>query len=284
MSVRVAGASGSMIAAGCATPTSAGRPPLLVTPEDPEAFVDSVRRRVTPLVDGVTAVRAMEVAERIREVKRQDGKVLAVAGPAVVHVGAREDLSRLIQGGYIDFLFGGNGLATHDLECALFGTSLGIPMSGGAVPEAGHTHHLRTINRIRSLGSISNAVEQGVVRQGIMYSCVKHGVEYVLAGSIRDDGPLPDTITDTMQAQTLMRDKIRQGVSVALMFSTMLHSIAVGNILPASAYTVCVDINPGTLTKLLDRGSLQTVGVVMDVGSFIHELAENLEVGPVDWR
>lgn len=224
-----------------------------------------------------------ETAARLREVKGEGGRVLVVAGPALVHVGARRDLSRLIQGGYVDCLFAGNGLATHDIESALFGTSLGVPINGGPVPEWGHEHHLRTINRIRALGGIRNAVEAGILREGIMYSCVKHGVDYVLAGSIRDDGPLPDTVTDVMQAQALMREKIHQGVAVALMLSTMLHSIAVGNLLPASVYTVCVDINPGTLTKLVDRGSLQTVGVVMDVGGFVHELAEALRLPPVQW-
>lgn len=224
-----------------------------------------------------------EIAARMREAKREGGKILLVGGPALVHVGARDDLGRLIQGGYVNYLFGGNGLATHDIECALYGTSLGIPIDGSPASESGHAHHLRTINHIRALGGIRNAVEAGVLRQGLMYSCIKHGVEYVLAGSIRDDGPLPDTITDTMKAQTLMREKIHSGVSVALMLSSMLHSIAVGNLLPASVYTVCVDINPGTLTKLVDRGSLQTVGIVMDVASFVHDLADTLELPPVKW-
>ncbi len=219
-----------------------------------------------------------EIASRISSIKAAGGKILVVAGPALVHVGARDDLCKLIKGGYVDYLFAGNGLATHDMECDIFGTSLGIPLSGGKASEYGHAHHLRTINRIRAAGSIKKAVELGIVKSGIMYSCVKYSVEYVLAGSIRDDGPLPDTITDTMVAQSKMREIIRRGVSVTLMLSSMLHSIAVGNILPASVYTICVDINPGTLTKLVDRGSLQTVGVVMDVGSFVHELADNLNV------
>ncbi|MCL4368724.1 MAG: TIGR00300 family protein [Actinobacteria bacterium] len=218
------------------------------------------------------ALAIQEIATQVREAKAQGGKVLVVAGPAVIHVGAREHLCRLIAGGQVDYLFAGNGLATHDIESAFYGTSLGIPLAGGLPPDTGHEHHLRTINRIRAAGGIRPAVESGLVDTGVMYCCVKHGVEYVLAGSIRDDGPLPDVITDTMQAQAAMRRCIQGGVRVALMLSTMLHSIAVGNLLPANVYTVCVDINPGTLTKLTDRGSHQTVGLVMDVGSFLQDL------------
>ena len=219
-----------------------------------------------------------DVADHIKEVKSRGGKVLVVAGPAVIHVGAREELCRLIESGSVDYLFAGNGLATHDIECALFGTSLGVSVDGGASSETGHEHHLRAINRIRAVGGIRQAVEQGVLRQGVMFACIKSGVDYVLAGSIRDDGPLPDVITDVMAAQAAMRRFIHSGVEMALMLSTMLHSIAVGNLLPATVQTICVDINPGTLTKLVDRGSLQTVGLVMDVGGFLHELVEVLGV------
>ncbi|MCL4533952.1 MAG: TIGR00300 family protein [Bacteroidetes bacterium] len=226
------------------------------------------------------ALAMQEIAEHVRDAKARGGKVLVVAGPAVIHVGARDHLCQLIAGGQVDYLFAGNGLATHDIEMALYGTSLGIPLAGGMPPDTGHEHHLRAINRIRAAGGIRPAVESGLVDSGVMYSCVKHGVQYVLAGSIRDDGPLPDVITDTMQAQAAMRSCIRDGVTVALMLSTMLHSIAVGNILPANVYTVCVDINPGTLTKLVDRGSHQTVGLVMDVGSFLQDLAHALLARP----
>jgi lysine-ketoglutarate reductase/saccharopine dehydrogenase-like protein (TIGR00300 family) len=219
------------------------------------------------------ALAVQEIAAQVRRVKAAGGKVLVVAGPAVIHVGARGSLSRLIAGGQVDYFFAGNGLATHDIEASIFGTSLGIPLGGGLPPETGHEHHLRTINRVRAAGGIRPAVESGLITDGVMYSCVRHGVEYVLAGSIRDDGPLPDTITDTMQAQAAMRRCIHNGVTVALMLSTMLHSIAVGNLLPANVYTVCVDINPGTLTKLVDRGSHQTIGLVMDVHSFLQDLA-----------
>jgi lysine-ketoglutarate reductase/saccharopine dehydrogenase-like protein (TIGR00300 family) len=217
-----------------------------------------------------------EIAGQIKTAKKAGGKVLFVVGPAVIHVGARNYIAMLIEGRQIDYFFAGNGLATHDIEAALFGTSLGIPISGGLPPASGHEHHLRTINRIRAAGGIRPAVESGLITSGVMYSCVKQGVKYVLAGSIRDDGPLPDTITDTMVAQRAMRQCIQDGVTVAIMLSTMLHSIAVGNLLPANVYTVCVDINQGTLTKLIDRGSHQTVGLVMDVHSFLQDLTQAL--------
>jgi lysine-ketoglutarate reductase/saccharopine dehydrogenase-like protein (TIGR00300 family) len=167
-------------------------------------------------------------------------------------------------------------LAVHDIELALFGTSLGVPLSGGPEPEGGHAHHLRAINRIRAAGGIREAVASGVLREGVMYTCVNRGVEYVLAGSIRDDGPLPDVIADVVAAQAAMRALIRGGVQVALLLSSMLHSIAVGNLLPATVHTVCVDVNPAVLTKLTDRGSFQTIGLVMDVGGFLRELLDAL--------
>lgn len=221
---------------------------------------------------------AIEQAARwLREARAAGQRNLVVAGPAVVHSGCREHLARLIERGYVDHLFAGNALAVHDVEAALFGTSLGVPLAGGTEPESGHEHHLRAINRIRAAGSIRAAVEAGIVRDGVMYACVKRGVDYVLAGSIRDDGPLPDVITDTMAAQAAMRARIRQGVGVALMLSTMLHSIAVGNLLPASVHTVCVDVNPAVLTKLVDRGTFQAIGLVMDVGGFLRDLLDALE-------
>lgn len=209
---------------------------------------------------------------------RQAGrKNLLVAGPAVIHTGSRDYLCQLIDRGYVDVLFAGNALATHDIEYSLFGTSLGVPLDGGKAVETGHEHHLRAINRIRAVGGIRQAVEKGILTSGVMYSCVKRGVDFVLAGSIRDDGPLPDVVTDVIEAQRQMRRYIHQGVDVALMLSTMLHSIAVGNMLPATVHTVCVDINPSTLTKLVDRGSFQTIGIVMDVGGFLRELLLELD-------
>jgi len=223
-----------------------------------------------------------EAASWMRQCRKAGLKNLLVAGPAVIHTGSREYLCQLIERGYVDVLFAGNALATHDIEYSFFRTSLGVPLDGGKAVETGHEHHLRAINRIRSLGSIRAAVDNGVLTSGVMYSCVKHDVDYVLAGSIRDDGPLPDVITDVIVAQKAMRERIRGGVQVALMLSTMLHSIAVGNMLPATVYTVCVDINPSTLTKLVDRGSFQTLGIVMDVGGFLRDLLSELDVLEVE--
>lgn len=217
-----------------------------------------------------------QIVEWMRLARADGKKVLVVGGPAVVHTGARETFVDLIRAGHVDYLFAGNALAVHDIEIAFYGTSLGVPLDGRPPLESGHEHHLRAINRIRGAGSIANAVENGILTDGIMHACVKHGVDVLLCGSIRDDGPLPEVITDVIEAQRAMRQRVREGVGVALMLSSMLHSIAVGNILPASVATVCVDINPSVLTKLMDRGSFQTVGLVMDVGSFLRELTEAL--------
>lgn len=218
-----------------------------------------------------------EAAVWMHQCRRSGMRNLIVAGPAVIHTGSREYLCRLIEKGYVNCLFAGNALATHDIEYSLFRTSLGVPLDGGAAMETGHEHHLRAINRIRAVGGIRQAVEKGVLTSGVMHSCVTHGVEFVLAGSIRDDGPLPDVITDVIDAQRAMRKQIHDGIQVAVMLSTMLHSIAVGNLLPATVYTVCVDINPSVLTKLVDRGSFQTIGIVMDAGGFLRDLLEELE-------
>jgi lysine-ketoglutarate reductase/saccharopine dehydrogenase-like protein (TIGR00300 family) len=218
-----------------------------------------------------------EAAAWMYESRASGLKNLVVAGPAVIHTGAREYLCTLIERGYVDLLFAGNALATHDIEYSFYGTSLGVPLDGEKAADTGHEHHLRAINKIRGIGGIQNAVRQGVLKSGVMYSCVNYGVEYVLAGSIRDDGPLPDVVTDVVEAQKLMRRHIHGGVQVALMLSTMLHSIAVGNMLPATCYTVCVDINPSTLTKLVDRGSFQTLGIVMDVAGFLRDLIHELD-------
>jgi lysine-ketoglutarate reductase/saccharopine dehydrogenase-like protein (TIGR00300 family) len=199
-----------------------------------------------------------------------------VAGPAVVHTGAAPHLARLIRMGYVSVLFGGNAVAVHDIESALFGTSLGVSMSEGMPTVGGHEHHLRSINTIRRCGSIAAAVEQGVLTEGLMHTLVTTGTPYVLAGSVRDDGPLPDVITDVIEAQRAMRPYCGDA-GACLMLSTMLHSIATGNMLPASVQTVCVDINPAVVTKLADRGSWQTIGIVTDVGLFLEQLANELE-------
>jgi lysine-ketoglutarate reductase/saccharopine dehydrogenase-like protein (TIGR00300 family) len=182
----------------------------------------------------------------------------------------------MIRRGYIHVLLAGNALATHDIEQSMFGTSLGVRLDRGDIVEAGHEHHLRAINRVRRLGGIQAAVESGALKSGIMYECVKHHVPYLLAGSIRDDGPIPDVVTDTLEAQRQMRELV-QGANFCLMIATTLHSVAVGNLLPAWVEVVCVDINPSTVIKLSDRGSFQTVGLVTDVEPFLRALVQELD-------
>jgi len=220
-------------------------------------------------------VTVREIAELMRRAAQGTGKILVVAGPAVVHTGSRQLLSWLVREGYVNVLFAGNALATHDIEQSFYGTSLGISMESGGSTEEGHEHHLRTINRIRRLGGIAHAVEQGLLTDGIMYECFRHKVPYVLAGSIRDDGPLPDVITDSLVAQTKMRELVPE-ITFCLMIATTLHSIAVGNLLPARVKTVCVDINPATVTKLADRGTFQTIGLITDVEPFLRVLVREL--------
>jgi lysine-ketoglutarate reductase/saccharopine dehydrogenase-like protein (TIGR00300 family) len=183
----------------------------------------------------------------------------------------------MIRKGYVDVLFAGNALATHDIEYSLFGTSLGMDISTGNPVMGGHKHHLYAISEIMRAGSIRDAVEKGVIKTGIMYECVKKGIPFVLAGSIRDDGPLPDVIQDSMAAQDAMRTHI-EGCSMVLMIATLLHSIAVGNCLPSNVKTVCVDINPAHLTKLMDRGTTQAIGIVSDAGTFLPLLSHQLDV------
>jgi len=216
-----------------------------------------------------------EVAKLLRRTKEEGRSAIAVVGPAVVHTGAAPHLARLFEMGYLTVLFGGNAVATHDVESALYGTSLGVRLDTGTVVPGGHEHHLRAINAIRAAGGFEKAVADGVLTSGLMYTLVKKGAPYVLAGSIRDDGPMPGVITDVLEAQAAMRTYCRDA-GACLMFSTMLHSIATGNMLPASTTTVCVDINPAVVTKLADRGSFQTVGVVTDVGLFLEMLADEL--------
>ncbi|HOM71520.1 MAG TPA: TIGR00300 family protein [Armatimonadota bacterium] len=228
------------------------------------------------------ALMVAEVARQIRDTKKAGKKVLLVGGPAIVHAGAGEAVARMIRDGWIDVIFAGNALATHDIESALYGTALGVYIEEGKPAPHGHENHLRAINEIRRVGSIAEAVKQGVLTKGIMYEAVKAGVSYVLAGSIRDDGPLPDVITDVMEAQDAMRAQLSE-VGMALMVATTLHSVATGNLLPASVEVVCVDINTAVVTKLADRGTHQAVGVVTDAALFMSELADELkEAGP--WR
>jgi lysine-ketoglutarate reductase/saccharopine dehydrogenase-like protein (TIGR00300 family) len=217
-----------------------------------------------------------QVVARLRQVKNRGGKILWVAGPATVHDGAAPFLEQLVKDGWVDVLFAGNALAVHDIEHALLGTSLGVPIRGGESAPSGHAHHLWAINAIRGAGSIAGAVASGLLRSGVMHACITCGVPFVLAGSIRDDGPLPDVITDVIEAQKAMRDLL-SGVEMAIMVGTTLHSVATGNLLSARVFTVCVDINPAVVTKLRDRGTRQSVGIVMDVASFLKRLAAGLE-------
>jgi lysine-ketoglutarate reductase/saccharopine dehydrogenase-like protein (TIGR00300 family) len=218
------------------------------------------------------------IAEEMRHIRQTGGRIVVVAGPAVVHTGAGRYLSKLIELGYVQVLFAGNALAVHDVEAALFGTALGINIESGVSMEHGHEHHMRAINRVRAAGGLRQMVESGQLTSGVMKSAIENNIEIVLAGSVRDDGPLPDVITDMIEAQQRMRAALA-GVRMALMLSTMLHSIATGNMLPAGVRTVCVDINPAVVTKLADRGSWQSVGLVTDVESFLRELALVIETG-----
>lgn len=221
------------------------------------------------------ALLVRQIAEQMRGVKAAGKKILWVGGPAVVHTGAAPAMVALVEAGYVDVLFAGNALATHDIEASLFGTSLGVDLTQGRGVEHGHEHHIRAINQIRKAGSIAAAVEQGLLTGGVMHALVRHGKEYVLVGSVRDDGPLPDVYTDVIEGQRAMRAELKD-VGFAIMVATMLHSVATGNILPASIPLVCVDINPATVTKLADRGSAQAMGIITDIGLFLEQLAREL--------
>ncbi len=246
-------------------------PPELLAERQPFEFMGSSVSTEKP-----KGVAIRQIAHELFKNRQGGGKTLLVGGPAIVHTGSGEHLCRLIRGGYVDRLFAGNALAAHDIEQALFGTSLGVHLDRGDLAEAGHEHHLRAINRMRRIGGIRKAVESGVLRSGIFYECVRNDVDFLLAGSIRDDGPLGEVITDVLEAQRQMRDRI-EGITFCLMIATTLHSIAVGNLLPAWVTVVCVDINPSTVIKLSDRGSFQTIGLVTDVEPFLRALVSELE-------
>ncbi|NET01453.1 MAG: TIGR00300 family protein [Sphaerospermopsis sp. SIO1G2] len=230
---------------------------------------------------GVSSERRVElvveqVAWEMRKIKDSGGKVVVTAGPVVIHTGGGEHLARLIREGYIQALLGGNAIAVHDIEQNILGTSLGVDMKRGVAVHGGHRHHLKVINTIRRFGSIANAVEAGAVNGGVMYECVKNNIPFSLAGSIRDDGPLPDTQPNMILAQQEYA-KLVHGADMVLMLSSMLHSIGVGNMTPAGVKMVCVDINPAVVTKLSDRGSIESVGVVTDVGLFLSLLIQQLD-------
>jgi len=258
-------------------PIICGHDGIRVTPE----FKERDRLGFAFMSNDVSSERRVEgvvskIGDMMRQVKAGGGRIAVVAGPVVVHTGGVEHFSEIVRLGYVDVLLAGNALAVHDIEYALSGTSLGIDLIVGAAVEQGHRNHMAAINTINRAGGIRPAVESGVLTSGVMYECVKRGVEYVLAGSIRDDGPLPDTLMDLVDAQDRYSAVLSQNVQLVLMLSSMLHSIGVGNMLPSWVRVVCVDINPAVVTKLSDRGSAQTVGVVTDVGLFLHRLAERL--------
>ncbi len=223
---------------------------------------------------------ARRIAEDFVRIKKSGGKIALVAGPAVVHTGAADSLSKLIRSGWVDVVLAGNALAVHDVENALFGTSLGIDVSTATSTTQGHRNHMAAINEIFRAGSLAAAVKTGRLRSGIMYECIQNNIPYILAGSLRDDGPIPDVITDVVEAQKMHKDYLKN-VDMVVMLCTMLHSIAVGNMIPSTVKVVAVDINPSTVTKLLDRGTGQALGVVSDVGAFLPLLVGYLdELGP----
>ncbi len=249
---------------------------IRVTPE----FQERDRHGFAFMTNEISSERRVEVgvariAAMMRDVKAAGGRIAVVAGPVLVHTGGSTHFQELIRAGYVDVLLSGNALAVHDVEQALFGTSLGVSLETGKAIEGGHRHHMRAINTICKAGGLKQAVAQGVLTSGVMHECIRHGVEYILAGSIRDDGPLPDTIMDLRAAQDQYASALEE-VRLVLALSTMLHGIGVGNMLPSWVRMVCVDINPAVVTKLADRGSSQTIGIVTDVGLFLHRLAQQL--------
>lgn len=253
-----------------------GLPGIRVTPE----FRDRDRSDFTFMTNDVSSERRVgasvaRIAGMMRDSRTAGRRIVVIAGPVVVHTGGAVHFARLIRAGYVDVLLAGNALAVHDAELALFGTSLGVDLEAGAPVSGGHRHHMRAINLINRAGGLRPAIESGVLQSGVMVECARAGVDVVLAGSVRDDGPLVDTITDIVEAQDRYAAAL-EGAGMAIVLSTMLHGIGVGNMLPAWVPVVCVDINPAVVTKLADRGSAQTIGVVTDVGLFLHHLAGQL--------
>jgi len=219
---------------------------------------------------------ARKIGHDIYYTKLKKGRIVVVGGPAIVHTGASESLAKLIRMGYIDGLLAGNALAVHDMEYALMGTSLGMYVKDGTLAVRGHRNHMQTVNEVFKAGSIKEMVKKGVLKSGIMYECIKNDIPYVLAGSLRDDGPIPDCITDVVESQKKYKEILRS-VDMVLMLCTMLHSIAVGNMLSSNVKVIAVDISQPVVTKLLDRGTLQAIGIVSDVGAFLPMIVDHLE-------
>ena len=219
---------------------------------------------------------AKKVAQDIRNTKRNGGKIVLVGGPAIVHTGASDSIATLIRTGYIDAVLAGNALAVHDVEYATLGTSLGMNVKDGTLAVRGHRNHMQAINSVFKSGSISNMVKSKKLKKGIMYECVKKKVPFVLAGSLRDDGPLPDVIVDVAQAQKKYKEVLKDA-DMVIMVATMLHSIATGNMIPADVKVIVVDINQPTVTKLIDRGTWQALGIVSDVGAFLPMIVDEIK-------
>lgn len=253
-----------------------GRSGLRVTPmERPRDHTDFAFMASSVSSEKPKELQIARVAEEMRRVRAAGKKILWICGPALIHTGSGKDLCDLVNDGWVNVLFAGNGFATHDIESSIFKTSLGVYLEKGTAAEGGHEHHIRAINAVRRSGSIAEAVKDGTIAGGVMHALVNNGVPYVLGGSVRDDGPLPDTVTDIVEAQRQMR-ALLEDVGMAIVVSSMLHGIATGNLLPAAVPIVCVDINPSTVTKLLDRGSIQSAGLVTDVGLFVKQLRDLL--------
>jgi lysine-ketoglutarate reductase/saccharopine dehydrogenase-like protein (TIGR00300 family) len=251
------------------------------TVRKPEARDTAKKEEFSFMGAGVSSERRVElvveqIAWELRQIRDRGGKLVVSCGPVVVHTGGAPHLAYLIREGYVQSMLGGNAIAVHDMEQSSMGTSLGVDLKRGVSVKGGHRHHLKVINSVRRYGSIHKAVIAGFVKTGVMYECVTNNVPFVLAGSIRDDGPLPDTVMDLLEAQRLYSEQIR-GADMILMLSSMLHSIGVGNMTPAGVKMVCVDINPAVVTKLADRGSVESVGVVTDVGLFLSMLVQQLK-------
>ncbi len=258
-----------------------GSTSIRVYPVESELGAEKAASGFAFMTNTVSSERSIDtavekLAKELRRIKNQGGKTVVVAGPVVIHTGGADALASIVKSGYVQGFLGGNAIAVHDLELRFFGTSLGVALKTGEVAEHGHSHHMRSINKIYGCGSIKNAVEQEILTEGLMYEIIKANIPYSLAGSIRDDGPLPETVNDMLQAQNEYA-QIIEGADLIIMLSTMLHSIGVGNMTPSWVKTICVDINPAVVTKLSDRGSAQAIGIVSDVGFFLRSLTERLK-------
>ncbi|MDD4220685.1 MAG: TIGR00300 family protein, partial [Sphaerochaetaceae bacterium] len=258
-----------------------GSESIRVYPVEAELGPEKTAKDFAFMTNTVSSERSVDtavikLAEELKSIKARGGKTVVVAGPVVVHTGGADALASIVKQGYVHGFLGGNAIAVHDLELRFFGTSLGVQLKTGEVAEHGHSHHMRSINKIYGCGTIKAAVEQGILKAGLMYEIIKADIPYSLAGSIRDDGPLPETVNDMLEAQKEYA-QIIEGADLIIMLSTMLHSIGVGNMTPSWVKTICIDINPAVVTKLSDRGSAQAIGIVSDVGFFLRSLAEQLK-------